>query len=391
MLVINARNVNDAYRKGLRLLADEGDHAQSRNGPVIRVPDIVSTVYQRPRERVLFDAKRDANPFFHLFEALWMLNGGNDVATLAHILPSFSQFSDDLTTYHGAYGHRWRHWPTERDAFPYRTEIDQLAQVIGMLGLDLTNRRAVIAMWDPSRDLAIESRDIPCNDLINVGVRNAALDISVMCRSNDAIYGCYGANAVHMSMLQEYLAGCIGISVGTYTQISFDFHAYVQRPYNLNAYWPLAFAEDVAWNEEDTEWVNNYEDADDGERELRSWPLVTDMQSFDKELAILMKYVRQHSVSGLDGDSFSNSFFGRVAIPMHRAFEHHMAREDERALEVLSRANEASGAHDNDWLMAGHQWILRRFDARVSRAHRRVVRESLMPDITHSTGEEHVT
>lgn len=360
MYIIHARNVNDAYRRGLRLMFAEGLETPSRNGPVLRVPEVVATQYERPHERVLFDQQRDANPFFHLFEALWMLNGGNDVATFAHILPSFAQFSDDTETFHGAYGHRWRHWPIYDLAEQGHPGLDQLACAIRMLTNDRSTRRAVIAMWDPARDLGTASKDLPCNDLINLGIRDHALDMSVTCRSNDIIYGCYGANAVHMSVLHEYLAQMIGVGIGTYTQISFDYHAYKETPYRWDKYWPLLDLDDDSdWTDTDTEWVNPYEDADDDERELRAKSLVTNRETFDKELTILMRNVRSGSVSALDGNLFDNVFLGRVAIPMHRAFEAHRQKNDALALDILARAND-SDPHDNDWIMAGMYWIARR-------------------------------
>jgi hypothetical protein len=377
MYVIDARNVNDAYRKGLRLLASESDPIPSRNGPVLRVTDMVATVYQRPIERVLFSAQRDANPFFHLFEALWMLNGGNDVQALSHILPSFAQFSDDGVTFHGAYGHRWRHWPDHTSELPYMREQDQLSAVIEQLRKDPTSRRAVIAMWCPNRDLGRPSKDLPCNNLINLGIRNGALNISVTCRSNDIIYGCYGANAVHMSMLHEYLAAMMNAGVGVYTQISFDYHAYIETPYHLNKYWPFEDAEaDVEWTDEDVAWVNPY---DNPNRANLMCPhvLVDDPATFDKELGVLMRHVRAGSVSWLDGNLFENSFFKRIAIPMHYAFEEYKQKNLTRAKDILIAANEHLRL-DNDWLIAGIQWIERRVHARAMQQYNEM-REAIRP------------
>ena len=75
MKVIHARNVNDAVVKGAELLKAGGLTQDSRAGGTLEYPEPVCTVYERPLERVLFDAIRDANPFFHLMEALWMLAG----------------------------------------------------------------------------------------------------------------------------------------------------------------------------------------------------------------------------------------------------------------------------------------------------------------------------
>ena len=50
--------------------------------------------------------------------------------------------------------------------------------------------------------------------------------MTVCNRSNDLIWGCCGANAVHMSYLQEYVASMVNVKVGTYTQFTQNLHAY---------------------------------------------------------------------------------------------------------------------------------------------------------------------
>lgn len=49
-----------------------------------------------------------------------------------------------------------------------------------------------------------------------------------MCRSNDIVWGAYGANAVHFSVLQEVMATGIGCEVGTMYQLSNNWHGYVE-------------------------------------------------------------------------------------------------------------------------------------------------------------------
>jgi hypothetical protein len=77
MHVINARNVNEAYVVGLGYLRAYGKEQNSRMGKVLVVDHPVCTTYERPYERVLFNSERDANPFFHFMESLWMLAGRN--------------------------------------------------------------------------------------------------------------------------------------------------------------------------------------------------------------------------------------------------------------------------------------------------------------------------
>lgn len=219
MLHITARNVNDAYAEALWKMKVIGVPADTRNGKVWRAPFPVCTTFRRPRERMLFDAKRDANPFFHIMESIWMLAGRNDVEFVSKFSSNIAQFSDDGQTYNGAYGWRWRN----------QWDIDQIVWVIDHLTKYPTSRRAVISMWDPARDpyaIMQGTKDVPCNTAIYFNPRGNTLDMTVTNRSNDIIWGCYGANAVHMSMLHEFVAFASGFLVGNYHQFSNDWHIY---------------------------------------------------------------------------------------------------------------------------------------------------------------------
>lgn len=353
MRVITARNVNDAYYAGTQLLAMHGTRVDSRNGPVLRISEPVTTVYQRPTERVLFDERRNANPFFHFFEAMWMLNGQNDVKTMDQFLGSFKRFSDDGETYHGAYGHRWRHWP--KPTTTYTEEIDQLAEIIAMLKTYPEDRRAVVGMWDPARDLNRKSNDIPCNDLIKFSIRDGRLQMTVFCRSNDVIYGAYGANAVHMSILMEYMAGMIGVEVGEYSQISDDFHGYLKTPYNFEDFYPPIVHLD-----------NPYEHA--AERSVQSFPLVAEAEWFDTELASMMSGIHDEDFEEMELHDFANPFFVAIAQPMYAAFKQYKADDIPGALTTLRDAA-LRHPYDPDWLLAADMWLQRIADARAEKAN----------------------
>ncbi|KKK83371.1 hypothetical protein LCGC14_2794040, partial [marine sediment metagenome] len=144
MHVLDVRNVNEALPKMLQHLEERGERTSSRAGEVIVAPTPVTTVYRKPMERVLFSPLRDANPFFHLIEALWMLAGKRDVATLTHYVRRMSDFSDDGITFHGAYGYRWRN----------HFFHDQIEVVLELLKSKPHSRRAVIQMWDNPIDLS---------------------------------------------------------------------------------------------------------------------------------------------------------------------------------------------------------------------------------------------
>lgn len=223
MRVITVRNVNDGLSEALWWLKVAGVRSTSRNGDVLVSPVPVVTCYQHPNERVLFSAVRDANPFFHHMEALWMLGGANDVAFPARFAKQIAEYSDDGVTLHGAYGHRWRR----------HFGFDQLTTLIELLTNEPTTRRAVLQMWDGATDTRIAmagGKDVPCNTAAYFSVCNGALDMTVTCRSNDAVWGCYGANAVHFSILQQFVAEACGLRVGIYYQFSNNLHIYCDRP-----------------------------------------------------------------------------------------------------------------------------------------------------------------
>lgn len=231
MRVIKARSVNEAFHAGAMHLAVFGKESDSRVGPVLVSPTPVITVYDRPRNRVLLGPRRDANPFFHLFESLWMLAGRNDLEFPMTFVSTFGKFSDDGETLWGAYGHRWRNW----------FGFDQLLELTKALKDDPGTRRAVLQMWSAcavdedgevvQTDLergATGGKDVPCNLSAVFDTLDGRLNMTVFCRSNDMVLGAYGANAVHFSILLEWVAAASGLPMGVYRQFSNNFHAYTQ-------------------------------------------------------------------------------------------------------------------------------------------------------------------
>lgn len=339
MFIIRGRNINIVYPRGLRLFEQMNySLTDTRNGPAMVIPEPVSTHYDRPQERVLFDAQRDANPFFHLVESLWMLNGLQDVATLAYYVPRMTQYSDDGITLHGAYGHRWRkHFP-----------FDQLEVVIGMLNDDKTTRRAVLSMWDADNDLNVMSKDLPCNVMIlfQVDAENA-LNMTVFNRSNDLIFGAYGANVVHLSMLHEYVWGHLtdsSIRMGWYEQVSANTHIYQTdwKKVELARFVP-----------------DPYENST-----LDIVPLVADKDSFNDELSHVMLDLSIRHVVSHSARAYRSVFFSRVVIPMTDAYK--MYRNDD-VLSAVSSLDLAIAQYGPiDWLVAGRQWMVRRHDRRLN-------------------------
>lgn len=331
MIVIPVENVHTALPEVLHQLDVKGVKRESRNGPVVMFPEPTAIVYKHPTQRVIRWDERDANPFFHFFESLWMLNGQRDVAFVEQFASNMTTYSDDGKVFNAAYGHRWRSW----------FKIDQIATIIEALRADRDSRRQYLAIWDGSHDLGLQSKDLPCNVGATFQVNDRGeLDMTVHNRSNDIVWGALGANAVHFSMLQEFVAGGVGVPVGRYWQVSSNLHAYEKT---------LAGVQMLADHAADgyrTRDLNYYKTGVVQPYEIMS----VDYKTWQQDLAIFLK---EGPIIG-----FREKFFRQVATPLwqaHRAFKSGTgAAKYDTALEILEQCRAA------DWRMAAMEWIQRR-------------------------------
>lgn len=329
MLSIKARNVQQALPEILYQSRLHGVEDDSRNGKVFLFPEPVSVCYEKPMERVLFWKERDANPFFHLFESLWMLAGRNDVPFLTQFIKRMTDFSDDGKTFHGAYGYRWR------KCFG----MDQLAKIIEALKNNPKDRRQVLQMWESKIDLGRQGKDVPCNIIATFQRKpSGELDMVVYNRSNDTILGALGANVVHFSILQEYIAAGIGCPVGRYWQVSSNMHIYDNQ--DLEKIKELA---DLA-----ADGYRNQASLDPYEfGSVNITPIVDlDLKTWNQDLEM---WFENPNMIGL-----RSKFFRRVAVPMFNAHKAYKNKDIVGAYEILEQCT------DGDWKVACKEWLDRR-------------------------------
>lgn len=332
MRVISAHNVCEALPLGLDHLSHWGEWQDSRNGQVLVSPVPVTTTYIDPMQRVLFSPVRDANPFFHLGEAMWMLAGRQDAKFLDLFVKDFSERFAEPNTHgslqHGAYGYRWRKWFGDEEA------LDQLETVIMLLKKNPDDRRVVLNMWDPAADLNVDKKDIPCNTHAYLRVRQKQyLDLTVLCRSNDIVWGAYGANAVHFAFLLEYLAAMSGYSPGAMYQVSNNFHIYETIYRKLLEKSGAAALSDNRYRTQGLEWT----------------PLVGDPETFDSDLEEVLR-------GGVLGDAphIRNPFLSGTVAPMLAAMRKWRDGEKQQAAALVAKMQA------DDWRIACGEWVQRR-------------------------------
>ena len=361
MHTIHASNINRAWPQAKQYLLEHHVLRPSRYGFVMEADSPVTTVYYRPLERVLFDPIRDANPFFHYFEFLWLISGRNDVEWLCQFLPRMKEFSNDGETFAGAYGYRWRNWFEDSAT----AETDQLVKIIRMLRKDHNDRRAVLQMWDPKSDLENPGcKDLPCNTNAYPYIRpypdGDRLDLTVCCRSNDVCLGAYGANICQFSFLLEYLAGMIGVPVGIYRQVSNSWHAYSSNWEKLTGL-PFPSESSPSANllpnpPEAASRVLAMPSDPYSEGLVSPYPLVSDPETWDEDLYEFMRYT-EGSIGWVP--KFRNDFFSQVAMPLWLTWSHWKAGT------VAIAQSRLCDCMASDWKLACQQWIDRRLDARA--------------------------
>jgi len=330
----NVRNVCQALPATIIHLFDHGVEEHSRAGRVLVAPWPITTVTQKPRERVLFSSVRDANPFLMVYEAIWMLAGKRDADPLNKFVKDFGRhYGEDDGTVHGAYGHRWR------IAFGF----DQLNAVVKKLIEDPQDRQAVIQIWDcrmeGENDLLGTWKDRPCNDIIFLRIRDDELDLTVCCRSNDMLWGCHNTNQAHFSILQEYLAARIDVDMGRMYQFSHNAHIYLTE---LDRMRKRAGEQHLA-----TALIDDRYSL----QGIKPLPMFEEPTKIDRDIRAFMSGTQR---------GFYNPWFETTLIPMMHA--HYFFKEGDH-LQALAYTEQIEAL---DWRAACAEWIERRMQKRTT-------------------------
>lgn len=212
-MLFSSRNATTALPALMKNVLN-GHVVKSRAGNTLELMH-TTIVLGDPRQREILHPERKALYPAQIAETMWVLAGRNDVEWLGHYLPRASEFSDDGKVWRGGYGPRLR-----------GTE-DPLLDVIDLLKKDPGTRRAVINIYDNREDLGADSKDIPCNTLLHF-IRNECglLDLAVMVRSNDLMWGWSGINAFEWSAVLEIVAHYAGVGMGRLVFHQSSLHLY---------------------------------------------------------------------------------------------------------------------------------------------------------------------
>ena len=223
MEMLCGRTADEVWRLAHALIGTRngGSLQPSRSGDTREVLHTVLEI-EEPRERWVLSRRPVMNPAFAVAETLWILAGSNDAGVLNYWFPRLPEFAGKGPTYDGAYGHRLRK----------HFGLDQIKRAYDILRTNPGSRQVVLQLWDAGTDMpkangTPQGPDIPCNVVSLLKVRDGRLEWTQIMRSNDLFRG-LPYNIFQFTLLQEILAGWLGIEVGGYYHWSDSLHAYVE-------------------------------------------------------------------------------------------------------------------------------------------------------------------
>jgi len=303
MICFEGASADAVWRKAVEELhpANVSAIQESRDQPTRELRHVAFTITD-PRQRLVF--ARPINPAFAIAEVIWIMSGANDAGFLRFWNPRMMQFVDkdlDEQKFHGAYGFRLGSQPKLSEEATQRLRhvtssdscrLDQLRSAYEALQHTPNSRQVVLQIWDHKRDMPDpdpRSKDIPCNIVSHLMIRDGKLEWLQVMRSNDLIWGT-PYNFIQFTTMQEIIAGWLGVEVGAYNHISDSLHVY-ERHWELLETLSVENINDLPSNQADlripsyVEWEKLWARLVDGAIQLTQYTEAADLRRVAKNLA----------------------------------------------------------------------------------------------------------
>lgn len=217
----NAETADATWRLAARaLLKESGVRAQEgRSGKTREILHCALAIHN-PRARWVLSRKPAINPAFAIVESFWILAGRNDAKIVNFWNPALPRYAGATDYYPGAYGHRLRK----------HFKLDQIEAAFQALSAAPDGRQVMLQIWDPRTDAPLPdgtpaAADVPCNICSLIKVRDGRLEWLQLLRSNDLFRG-LPYNFAQFTILQEVMAGWLGLELGSYNHVADSLHVY---------------------------------------------------------------------------------------------------------------------------------------------------------------------
>ena len=154
-----------------------------------------------------------------IHELLWFVSGDTNIRYLQENGVSiWDEWADENGDLGPVYGKQWRHWQNSDGR-----EIDQLAELIGMIKTNPDSRRLMLTAWNPADvpKMALP----PCHCLFQFHVANGRLSCQLYQRSADIFLG-VPFNIASYALLTHMIARICSLHAGEFVHVLGDAHLY---------------------------------------------------------------------------------------------------------------------------------------------------------------------
>lgn len=213
-MYIAEATLDDLMRTVVTRINSEGHSVETSRGACREITGVLLEL-TNPRAR-LSSTETRGKLFSALGELCWYLAGSDEVAFIRYYIPKYSTSAAGCTM-PDAYGPRL-----------FGPTLNQIDNVITLLRRKPTSRRAVVEIFraqDLAEYLKGAQHEVPCTCSIQFFARGGKLNALTAMRSNDAFRG-----IVHdifaFTMLQEIIANCLDLGLGTYKHAIGSLHLY---------------------------------------------------------------------------------------------------------------------------------------------------------------------
>jgi thymidylate synthase len=172
---------------------------------------------ENPDQNLINTSYRKWSKSYADFEWDWYLSANPNAEAISERASIWKSMMDENGNVNSNYGYQW-------------SRNGQLINVIDLLRTDPTTRKASISLYD-GKEIYKYSKDTVCTYAINFYITNGKLNMQVMMRSNDLVYG-FCNDQYCFSKLQILVAEELELDLGIYTHFVCNMHIY-QRHFNL--------------------------------------------------------------------------------------------------------------------------------------------------------------
>lgn len=236
--VIRGDSFDSIFNELLCSIMHNPDYICSPRNQLIKENLVSTIILSDPRSRIIENTARKANYGFAAGEFLWYWQGREDLKMMEYYNKRMKDFSNDGKTLNSAYGKRLM---GKNIAHRITGQYSQWDICKKTLTSDHDSRRAVMLINDADDEYVAAiygSKDVPCTLSLQFIIRDNKLNLHVLMRSNDIIWGLTN-DLFSFTLLQECMLldlkkekGLENLELGSYYHTAGSMHLY-ERHFEL--------------------------------------------------------------------------------------------------------------------------------------------------------------